>query len=430
MNIKWLTPNRMVSGLLLVLLLRFLVGTSYNRAISAGVGGADFGVIYAAAARLDRSEPLYLPEEEAENRGQLLFQFTCSPLIPLMTEALSMHLPMESARKVWTAASIIALILSCVVFAWGMRLHVLDDVNFLLILLITAFRFLPSVSELALGNTHILLLLIVGALFGCSRHKKWWIFAMLVAVGALIKTWFIGALFFLIVIRQWRAAVAGALMFMLGITALFSIIGWNEFIPFVKVTRAYASDKVLVSHSVAGIGRLLFLSNPFMTPWVQSKIAFALVLTVGYGTLIAGLVWLFRRGLSLDETERPLLLALTFGALILGVPQSHIVYFVLSLPLIWTLLLHSIRSQFSITIIGVVFTAYFVLSIALPCFTPIPLDYQTGLKSVLVTMTFVPTFVLWCLGVVLACKSPMVASLTGNVGDNAEDAGILYGDIA
>jgi hypothetical protein len=402
-------PVRLLAAFVIFLALRSLVGSTYRAAINpTGLFGVDYKVIHMAAMRLEHGEPVYMSETEAKENGILMCQFTCSPFVPLLARPLT-RLSLEEGAKLWVAISVCALVLSVFLFCWGSSIHLLDSALSVLLILFTGFRCWPTILELAIGNTHILLLACVCGMIVCNRYRKWLLLAGLVAVAALIKTWMIGMIFPLLVARRWREAAGAVAMFVAGLGILFSITGWDTLQGFLTVTREYSSEPFLVSNSVSGLAGMFFANNTHMTPWLPNFWAWLSAMTVGYGILIAGLLLMFLRGKRFDTGQRQLCLALSVLALILGSPVSHVLYFVLALPAIWTVACLPWGGRHSVAAPVLGFLAYLILSLPSPCTTPIPENCRTGILSFLVTMTFLPTFLLWIYGVILLCRRPTVA---------------------
>jgi len=389
--------------MLLMLVLRSLVGSTYRGATaSTGIEGVDFRTTYMAAARLKAGEPLYLDEKEAKSGGNLICQFTCSPLIPMLFQPFVKQ-PWEQSMKIWAGINVTVLAVATFLFCWGSRVRILDNPAPALLVMFSAFRYWPTVIEVALGNTHLLLLGLVCGMIVCNRYQSWLAMAILVAIGALVKTWMIGMIFPFLVMRRWREAAVAVILFVIGLGVLCLFNGGTQTLAgFFAVTHAYSSEPGLISHSVSGLARQYFTENLLIAPLVKSQWAWFAAMLIGYGIIITGLAILFIRGRELDEKQRQLSIALSALALILGSPVSHIMYFPLALPTIWTLLCRPWPGRHSLAAPIAAFSMYLLLTIPWPCVTPVPESYRTGPRSLLLAMIFLPSASIWIYGVLLA----------------------------
>lgn len=388
-NLKY---RNLISAFCLVLAMRFAAASAYRAAISpGGLFSIDFSAYYAAAKRVNEGQPMYV----RENNG-LTFQHASSPLVPWLVRPLARR-SLADATRGWAAVSVGLLSLAIVCFWWGSGMRVLEDPGPALLVLLTGFRFWPTTIELGIGNTDMILLVIGCAMFVCSRYRQWVLFAALVALAALTKTWMIGTVFYLLVRRRWWEAVAAFGFFLAGLVLMFSWLGWSEWPVFLHVTRDY-SFQPLVSNSVAGMARLYFTHSAVMPPLFESHACWAAAVFTGYGCLIGGLCYLWFRGPRLSEPQSRLALGLVFMALILGSPISHQYYFVLALPALWTLMLESPSLPRGRTVLMGAFVLYLVLSVPTPSLNPVPEGYRHGFKALLVGTSFLCGISIWIFG--------------------------------
>ena len=388
-----LFSRRLLSAFVLLLVLRVLAADGYRGAIApGGLFSVDYGTIYAAAKRLDTGS-LYLREEK------LSCQFTCSPLIPMLVHPLTKY-PLDQSTRLWALVSVSTLVGACLLFCWGRGAHILDDVVPVVLILATAFRFWPTVIEFAIGNTHIILLALVGGMYVCDRHRKWMLFAALAAVASLVVTWMIGVLFYLMVRREWRAVFAGIAFFAGGLLVLFAMLGWDQWMAFVQVTRDYSSQSFLLAQSVAGMARMYFSVNLQISPFMDSRFGWWAVMLLGYGGLISGLLYLYLRGPRMNTFQLRMTLGLVVAALILGCPVSHLYYYVLVLPLLWTLLIE-VQGCAQGLRIGA-FAVYLALSYPSPGMDPVPEKFRNGVRSLAVSTTFLASMAAWGMGLFAA----------------------------
>ncbi len=383
--------SRILRVLVLLLALKCLAAEAYRAAVAPS-GLSNYGEYDQAAKRLNKGEPLYIHEQGSE----LVNQYVSSPLIPELLRPLA-RFPVGTGLHLWVGFNTVLLVLAVVLYSLGTGLRPLDAVAPALLLLFTAFRFWPTVLELAMGNVDIILLAAVCGMFICDRRGKWVWLALLAALAALTKTWMIGALFYLAARRKWRAATAGVVFFAAGLAILFCVAGWKEFPQWIEITRRYSSQPMIVSHSVAGIARMYFSPNPVMTPWVNSPALHALALAAGYGILLGGLFYLWWNGPRMNQRQARLCLGLTPLALILGSSVSHQYYFILALPLLWTLILGSAETPGGLGVSLAAFALYVAFSIPSPG-DPLPEAFKHGVKSAEVAISFVSGMLLWGLG--------------------------------
>jgi hypothetical protein len=301
-------------------------------------------------------------------------------------------------------------------FCWGIGLRIPENTVPVLLAVMCGFRFWPTTIELGIGNADILILMLVGGMFVCARYGRWMLFAALVAVAALTKTWMIGAVFYLMIRRKWAAAAGCAVFFAAGLAILFSLVGWQEWGAWNRITHLYSSQPTLISNSVAGVARMYFTKNLVLTPLIDSRLCWALVMALGYGFLLGGLGFLWLRGERMNEAQRQMSLALMPLALILGSPVSHQFYFVLTLPVLWLLLL---GEDYGMGLRVAAFVVYLVLSIPYPGLNPAPEQLRQGLQSLRIGESFFCGMALWACGLFAATRGLRARSPVFDSADKA-----------
>jgi hypothetical protein len=399
--------SRILCVMLLFLAVRCLDSSAYHSAASpGGLFSVDFAPAYDAAARLNAGKPLYIPEQ---NPATPLYQFVSSPMLPILLRPLA-RLSLVQATCIWAAVNVLLLTASVFLCAWAARVHLLDHPVPALLMLFTGFRYWPTTVELGIGNSDIVILFLASAIFVCSRYRRWFLFAFLVALAALTKTWMIGALFYLLVRRQWAAAFAGVGFFAVIGALLFAAVGWGEFPVLCHLTQLYSAQPLIVSNSVAGFAHLYFRENGIISPLIDNPALSSAVFIAGYGFLVVGLAAIWLRAPRMNERELNVSLGLTFLALILGCPVSHQYYYVLALPLLWLLLIPAdpVRGRL---LQAVAFIIYIALSIPSPSLNPVPPADQHGIRSLGVGVTFFAGLLLWACGLFAAVRGLWATSI-------------------
>jgi hypothetical protein len=398
--IQNLGASRFLCAMLLFLAVRCLDTSAYHSAATpGGLFSVDFAPAYSAAARLNAGQGLYVPENDADKP---LYQFVSSPLLPVLLRPLA-RLSLESATCIWAALNVVLLTLAVILYCWSAGIQPLDQPVPALLMLFTAFRFWPTTVELGIGNSDIVILFLASAMFVCGRYRRWFLFAFLVAIAALTKSWMIGAIFYLLVRRQWAAAFASVGFFAAIGALLFAWVGWGELPVLWHLTHLYSAQLLIVSSSVAGFARLYFRDNQIISPLINSPALWLAVLIAGYGFLVAGLASVWLRAPRMNEWELHVSLGLTLVALILGSPVSHQYYYVLALPLLWSLLIQQ-KSGRGLVLPAAAFVIYIALTIPSPALNPVPPADQSGIRSLSVGVTFLSGMLLWVCGLLAALR--------------------------
>lgn len=416
--------TRLIAAMVLLLVLRCLGTITYHAASApGGLFSIDFGIFYKAAERLNAHQPLYVHEH-----GKMDFQHVSSPLVPMLIQPLARH-PLDEATRRWALVNTVLLTGALLLFCWGIGLHLLDDIVPVVLVVVTGFRFWPTTIELGIGNSNIIVLTLLCGMFVCDRYRKWFLFALLVALAALTKTWLIGLLFYPMVRRQWLAAAAGVAFFAGGLFLLFAKVGFAEFPAMLEVTRAYSSQPMLVSNSVAGMARMFFTNSPVMPPLFVSPACWGIVMVTGYGILVGGLGYLWWQGKRMNEDQARICLALTALALVLGSPVSHQYYFIFALPLLWVLLVGRAGRAVGWGVPVAAFVIYLIYSVPTPSLNPVPEAYRHGLKSLMVGTSLFAGMLLWIGGVLTVARGLRTPAPAG-ANDSVVEGGLAsVGDV-
>lgn len=371
-----------VAVLLILLVGRLLLVETYRAAVnSGGLSGADFHQFYDAARHARDGQPLYATTTDG---------YPYSPFMALLLRPLATLSP-DRARAAWIAVSIGALSFAVACFACAVRINPLRHTGLFLLWVVTAFRFWPTVIELGIGNVDMLLLALLAFAYLSESRDRPLLTAAAFATGALIKTWFIGLVIYLILRRANRAALAAVGFFALGLIITFGAVGWRQFPQFVTVTRAYSWQPNLVTLSAPGITRLYFTPGPNVTP-IHDAPALAIALTAALLACLAiSLYYGYRTsGAAGGSADRLSLLSLSTLVLLMALPVCHLYYFVLVLPSLW-LLLTAGRCLPALAAAG----AYLMLTIAVPALTPVPEPYRHAPRSLLLALPTAAALILW-----------------------------------
>jgi hypothetical protein len=383
------------SMLVVLLLMRILLSGAYNGAVNAssGVRAIDFSVYYDASCRLSKGGPLYVFDPHG-------YGYVYSPALALVMLPLT-HLPVFSAFKVWSALSVGCLIASMIIFASlaGIRWRDLASVALMLII---GFRFWPTEMCVAFGQPNLIVLLLVSFMHLAARGNRMSMVGILIALATLIKTWMIGAIIFPIVRRSWTGVAVSLAVYAGMMSLLFSIVGWHEWTTFYRLTLNHITQGTgehFPSLSVLGFARLHFATNGFVQPLINSPTVFYAFVILCTFLILAGLayLWFHQTGQSCS-LEDPLRLGLVILSLLLLSPLCETYYFVLCLPLFWTILVKpsgSPRQTLPCSVIVGTLFIYLLFTRGWPTWIPVPPSFQHGWRTLLVSAEFFWAFGLW-----------------------------------
>jgi len=390
--------------LLLGLLTLLLFSQAYHGAVNpeSPITGWDFQVFYQASGRLNHGERLYVETGSAEGRKP---PYVYSPLLAELLRPVA-RLPLGGAIKVWFFVSAVCLVLSAAAYAFSVPIT-LEEVPALCIILIVSFRFWPTVFNFGLGQANTPLLLSACAMYWAESRGKSRLAGCMIALGALVKPWMIGLLIYPLIRRNWRAALWTIGFYCVAVLALFAPMGRGAWLDYCHVTAANASQTFLLSQSIAGFARLHFAANPHLHPLIVSRAAFYGFILLGYSTVGATFLYLWSRKKPATGYEERLWFGLALLSLPLVSPLCHDEYYILALPLFWTLLtlpaadprrIHP-RLSWGALILYLLFTH------------PWPTSgdglaaHQSGLGSLLVSAYFILAALLWMVGIYAVFKA-------------------------
>lgn len=380
--------------LLLFLIVWLLLSSAYRSALapSPGVTGIDFRMYYDAAARVMHREPLYVYEPSGAT-------YVYSPVLALLLRPL-VHLDYSRALQVWFFLAASCLGASVLLYALSARFR-WSDLVLVGVTLIIGFRFWPSTMNFGLGQVNFLILLAVCAMFLADSRGLLKTVALLIAGAALIKTWMIGLLIYLVLRRKWRAAALGGGAYVVLLVGSFSIVGWQEWPMFMKITTEYANQsigQIATTQSIPGFAYLHFGPNQHIEPLIASALISRAFVLLGVVLMLAGFLHVRSNQPNQPSYEARLQLGFVILSLLLLLPMCQSEYFVLCLPLLWTLLapppVIGQERRLSMGVLAGTFLVYLVFTRAWPV-PPIPEPYKHGIRSLVVSADFFAALSLW-----------------------------------
>ena len=398
----------MVRNLFLLLLVMWLlVASAYSGAVSSasGISGLDFNSFYQAAHRLNASQPLYQPHLDPSQRGGL---YVYSPLLAELMRPVA-KMSFRTAVKVWFFVNAAALILAVLFYGMAARLT-WRNISLLAVLLIVSFRFWDTTMNFGLGQSNSVMLALIGAMLWADSRQRWTLMGLLIALAALAKIWLIGLLLYLLLRRQWKAALLGASGYIGVLAALFFAVNWSEFPGYVqsmKQAKAFGEEHA-VRNSVLGFADLHLRINPLVFPLVSSPVIYAGFITLCAAGLLWGFITLWGVLRAPSPPEARLAFGLVLASVLLMLPSYENGYLVYCFPLLWTLLASPDLDEKRISdrqpqwisrfmvVSGILI--YLVFSRSWPVYAPFPPAYQHGLRSLIVSMSFYGTVLLWFVG--------------------------------
>lgn len=388
-------PAATRSALLLFLVSWLLVASAYSGAVSpaSGITGLDFRLFYQAAGRLNAGQPLYQLPDPGLHAGLYVY----SPLLALLRPLA--HLPFIVAMKAWFFINAVSLILAVLLYGAAARLT-WRTAPLLAILLLVSFRFWDTTMNFGLGQSNCILLALIGVMFWADSRGRWRLMGALIVLAALVKVWLIGLLLYLLLRRQWKAALFSMIGFAASMAALFCVVGWREWPTFLGSLRLAKTimENGTVIHSVIGFANLHLRANSLVSPLTDSPAVYTAFIALCAVALLWGITALWR---VLREPS-PLEARLSFGLVLASVllPSYENGYFVYCLPLLWTLLVSpdADAAPSSRVMLAGGIAVYLIFSRAWPMYAPFPPAYRHGLLALVISMSFYGTAALWAIG--------------------------------
>lgn len=379
------------TGFFLLLLCWLLVASAYHGALNpnSGITGIDFAIYYRAAGWLNAGEPLYYPGVE----GKTGYMYT--PLVAWALRPLA-RLPMEQALRLWFLFNASALLVAVGCYALAARLR-WRNAAALGILLLVVFRFWPTTCNLGMGQVNCLLLTLVAGMMLADSRGRLGMVAVLIAVAAMVKLWMIGVVLHLAVRRKWGAVAGCFAAFGAMLAGSFALVGWPEWSGFVgTITSKSASVQPgLVSQSIPGFARLRFSDTGLVEPLLTSPLAEYAFLGAGCLAVGLALAWLWWKGPPHSQYETLLRFGFAILSLLLLLPICHMEYYLLAMPLFWTLFAPKEPGRPHLGAILAAVAVYVAFTRPVPVSGPGLEVFREGAKSLAVSVPFFAGVALW-----------------------------------
>lgn len=375
--IYWLLWILAVSGTMYLAVRRY---QSYMGVVPEGpIGvGGDFWTFLHAARLIAEGHSPYSFAKLVEGGGYVYSALVAVVLLPFS------HAGNEHIWRAWTACSIAAVVLfgALVMKIEAPSLRTWRRPLLFGFMMITAFQFMPTTSELANGQTDTFVLASLAA--AVLVTERGWAAAggILMGVGALIKTW-PGGVALVILRRGYRRRLSAFLGFfgalLVAPLVAVTIGGTSQLVDLLRVT-VDARTQHLPNFSVWGAPKLLFSSSGVAKALLVSAPLRVVVTAVLAAWVIALLVMVLRWG----DSE-----VMSFwnvaGCVVLLLPVSHFVYTMLLLPILWIWVARWLRSP---SLGGAVFVTTLLLSIWWLVTFNLAMEYALNTSSVHFAITF------------------------------------------
>jgi hypothetical protein len=383
------------SWFVMAMLLWVLLSANYRAAVTpaSGMTGLDFRIFYKAAARLDHGQPLYGTDySDAGESGFYIY----TPLLADLLRPMAL-LPYETALRVWFFITSAALLCAIWLYTRAAGLSLKNSLPVMLLMVMSLHYWVATLDQ-GVGNINSILLACLCGMFLAARHDNDLGVALWIALGALLKTWMIGMLLYLVMRRAWRPLGISLTTVAVVAALLFVSLPPGQFHQFVASNIAMATQPNQVSQSFYGVSSRHLAPNPLVEPMFDSRTAFLVVNAVGGIVVGVGLFAMWEAGPRLDGYREQLRLGLIMCSMLLTMPVSHQVYHVIDLALIWALLLplRPIRRAYTTGLIAL--GVYLLLTVGWPTVNPLPVQYRQGVLSLLTSVGLLLRLSLWLLG--------------------------------
>jgi hypothetical protein len=252
-------------------------------------------------------------------------------------------LPPISPRRMtdlWFCICLLCLLASAGFFAQSAGLSMLDAAP-LGVILIVGFLFNPTLLDFRRGHFNLPLLALLCTAYLADSRDRPFRFAVCIAVAALIQTWMLALLLYLLPRRRRLAFLCGIALFcglsglLLASSGLRNIAAFPQ--TFVRLLRPVPllGD---ANQSIVGVANYWLAPNPDAASPLDSPIPMYTAIAVGFIAIVAGLWRACRRFPVAGGDHARLLLGLSTVSALLVLPAAKRTYFILLLPAVWTLL--------------------------------------------------------------------------------------------
>jgi hypothetical protein len=373
----WLLWFVAVSGTLYLAVRRYQL---YMGVVPKGPNGVagDFWTFLHAARLIAEGHSPYSFAKLVKGGGYVYSALIAVILLPFS------HAGNGHVWQVWTACSIAAVILfgALVMAVEAPTLYSWRRPLLFGIMMLTAFQFMPTTSELTNGQSDTFVLVALAA--AVFATEQGWTVAggVLLGVGALIKTW-PGSIALVMLRRDYPGRMRAFLGFLgaLLVAPLMAVAigGTSQLVDLLKVT-VDARTQHLPNFSVWGAPKLLFSSSGIAKAVLVSTPLRAAVTALLAVWVLALLVMVLRWS---DST------VLSFwnvaGCVVLLLPVSHFAYTMLLLPMLWIWVARWLRSP---SMGGAVFVVTVLLSIWWLVTFNLTMEYASNTSSLHFAITF------------------------------------------
>jgi hypothetical protein len=260
----------------------------------------DFEVYRTAAGRALAAEPLYRPED-----GH--FQYKYLPVFALAMAPFALASP-AMATRAWFVLSVVLLCLFMRQSARSLPDRRLSERTLLWLVALLTGKF--WVKELMLGQTNILLgLLLVGAL-AAGQRERWRLAAVLVGLGTFVKPYAILFVPWLAVVGGLQAVFVVSMVLVVGLVVPATVYGWQGnvalLVDWYRTVTETTAPNLLLPENISLVS--------MWAKWLGPEPAWPLALVTGAGALaLVAAILLMRR-----RVREPIYLE--FGLLMILVP--------------------------------------------------------------------------------------------------------------
>jgi len=370
------------NSLLLALLVWLLTWLLYTQTFQTGIRAGDLQSVFDASRHLQVGRSVY-----AAPTGEVRFVY--SPLVAFAMRPLA-HLPVEEAVHIWFFFCVLSLLMSVFLFAKAAAIP-LHDAAPLGIMLIIAFHYRPTTLDFNHGQFNMPVLALLCAAYLADNRNRPFSMATFIVFAALIKVWALGLLIYLLVRRKPLAFLWGFALFAGIVALLYAKTTWEHATEFPQaVLRFFSLDLAygFGNQSILGFARVHFGPNPDAQPLLDDPVALYTVVGAGFLTLMWGF-WLACRKAPTARPDRVrLIFSLAVVTLLLALPVCERPYFVLLLPVFWTLLT---SDGIPNALRGATVLAYAIFTLPFSK----PAGMPDGLASLIPSAFFAAAFLLW-----------------------------------